>query len=74
MKERLIEYCNSVYWDYYKLATYLAQNVNDEDLRELRGFNIKEKAYNFIHENKPQLSKELKDELNKMMIEKFKVK
>lgn len=71
MKENLINYCNNIYWDYYTFVDYLYKNICDEDLKNLRGFDIKEKAYNFIHDNKPRISEEFKKAIDKIVFKEF---
>lgn len=71
MKYDLISYCNSIHWDYYTFVDYLYKNISNEDLKHLRGFDIKEKAYNFIHDNKPKISKELKKEVDKIIFKRL---
>ena len=72
MKDELISYCNSIHWDYYTFVDYLYKNISNEDLKHLRGFYINEKAYNFIHDNKPKISKGLKKDVDKIIFKRLK--
>jgi len=60
MKSDLIkevkEFAESVWWNYEKILIFFYDKLSDEDLKQFKGFTVKEKVYNYIHENRPELN------------------